>query len=67
MRSIVDAIITLSASMAVVHTAQAEKQHYMQALGGHRQPIRSGDEITADQVQSEEDALTKRIEQVTRG
>ena len=64
MRLIFAGIIMLSASMAVVHTAQAEKRGYMQAVIGHRQPIQaSRDQTGADQVHSEEDVLTRRIEQ----
>jgi hypothetical protein len=90
MRSIFAGIIMLSASMAVVHTAQAQKHGYghIRASSGHRhlthgdpQPSRADlkqiekdrrevdppagpdDTIGGDQVHSEEDALTKRIEQ----
>jgi hypothetical protein len=90
MRSIFAGIIMLSASMAVVHTAQAQKHGcgHMQASIGHLQPTQDDvqqsrddlkkiekdnqevdppagpdDKIGGDQVHSEEDALTKRIEQ----
>jgi hypothetical protein len=90
MRSIFAGIIMLSASMAVVHTAQAQKHGcgHMQASIGHLQPTQDDvqqsrddlkkiekdnqevdppagpdDMIGGDQVHSEEDALTKRIEQ----
>jgi hypothetical protein len=41
MRSIFAGIIMLSASMAAVHPAQAEKHGYMQSVIGHRQPIQA--------------------------
>jgi hypothetical protein len=96
MRSIFAAIIMLSASTPVVHTAQAQRHAQtqpsygdMQAPVGHRQPTRddvTGDNqvdkesvakdnelldlptnqdkvIGAEQVESEENALAKRIEQ----
>jgi hypothetical protein len=65
MRRIFVGIITRSASMAVVHAAQAEKHSYMQAVIGHRQPIQASRDKTigADQVHSEEDALTRGIGQ----
>jgi len=98
MRSIYAAIIMLSASTAVVHTAEAQTQPriqpdygYMQAPLGHRQPTEddvtganqaqldkesvekdnelldlptAGDKVVgADQVESEENALAKTIEQ----
>jgi hypothetical protein len=65
MRSIFAGIIMLSASVAVVQPAQAEKHGYMQAVIGHRQPIQASRDKTigADQVHSEEDVLTRRIEQ----
>jgi hypothetical protein len=61
MRSIFAGIIMLSASMAVVHPAQAEKHGYMQAAIGHRQPIQASQDksIDASQHYSEEDVLTK--------
>jgi hypothetical protein len=64
MRSIFAGIIMLSASTAVVHSAQAEKHGYMQAVAGHRQSIqaRRDETIGADQDHSEQDVLTKRIE-----
>ena len=65
MRSIFAGIIMLSASMAVVHTAQAEKHGYVQTLIGRQQPSQPSREETIDagQVHLEEDPLTKRIEQ----
>jgi hypothetical protein len=65
MRSIFAGIIMLSASMAVVYPAQAEKRGYMQAVIGHRQPIQASQDKTigADQDHSEGDGLTRRIEQ----
>ena len=65
MRSIFAGIIVLSASMSVVHAAQAKKHTYMQAVIGHRQPIQASEDKTigADQVHSGEDDLTRRIEQ----
>jgi hypothetical protein len=90
MRSIFAGIFMLSASMAVVHTAQVQKHGYghMRASIGHRHPTQDDvqpsradlkqiekdnrevdppagpdDTIGGDQVHSEEDALTKRIEQ----
>ena len=65
MRSIFAGIIMLSASMAVVYPAQAEKRGYMQAVIGHRQPIHASPDKTigADQVHSGEGDLTRRIEQ----
>ena len=64
MRSIFAGIIMLSASMAVVDAAQAEKHGYIQVVIDHRQPIQtSRDEtIGAAQDHSEQDALTQRIE-----
>ena len=64
MRSIFAGIIMLSASMAVVDAAQAEKHGYMQAVISHQQSIQaSRDEtIGADRQHSEQDVLTKRIE-----
>ena len=61
MRSIFAGIVMLSASMAVVHPAQAEKHGYMQAVIGHRQASQDKS-IDASQHYSEEDVLTKRIE-----
>jgi hypothetical protein len=65
MRSIFAGIVVLSASMSVVHAAQAEKHTYMQAVIGHRQPIQASQDKTigADQVHSGKDDLTRRIEQ----
>ena len=95
MRSIFAGIIMLSASLAIVDTAQAQKHPqrlpgygYRQALIAHRQPaqddLRPAQDdlekinksyqqpdppagrdgiIGAGQVHSNEDALTKRIEQ----
>jgi hypothetical protein len=95
MRSIFVGIILLSASMAAVDAAQAQKHPqrlpgygYRQASIGHRQPTQGDLQpaqddlqkidkdnrqldpaaspdgiIGVDQVHSEEDALTKRIEQ----
>ena len=66
MRSIFAGIITLSASTAVVHAAQAEKHGYIQAVIGHRQP--SQDNIVgADQDHSEQDALTRELSGIIRG
>jgi hypothetical protein len=64
MRATFARIIVLSASMAVVHPAEAKKHGYIQAVIGHRQSIQaSGDETTgADRDHSEQDVLTKRIE-----
>jgi hypothetical protein len=39
MRSILFGVIMLSASVAVVDTAKAEKHRYVQAFINHRQPI----------------------------
>jgi hypothetical protein len=90
MRSIFAGFIMLSASMAVVHTVQAQKHGYghLRASIGHRHPTQDDlqpsradlkqierdnrevyppagpdDTIAGDRVHSEEDALTKRIEQ----
>ena len=64
MRSIFAGVIMLSASTAVVDTAQAEKHGYAQALMGHPQPLEVGrDKIGVDPVHPDEDALTRRIEQ----
>jgi hypothetical protein len=95
MRSIFAGIIMLSASMAIVDAAQAQKPRqrlpgasYRQALIAHPQPAQDDRQATlhdlekiddgyhepdpparqngiigAEQVRSEEDALTKRIEQ----
>jgi hypothetical protein len=65
MRSIFAGIIMLSAWVAVVQPAQAEKHGYTQAVIGHRQPIQASRDKTigADQGHSEEDVLTRRIEQ----
>lgn len=62
MRSIFAGIIMLSASTAVVHAAQTEKHSYMQTVIGHRQPSQDNT-VGADQGHSEQDILTKRIEQ----
>jgi hypothetical protein len=64
MRSIFAGIIMLSASMAVVHAAQAEKHGYMQPVISHQQSIQASRDETlgADQHHSEQDVLTKRIE-----
>jgi hypothetical protein len=96
MRSIFAGIIMLSASMAFVHAAQAQRHSrrppgydYTQAGIGHRQPSQedphddlqkiekdnrdlnppaSHDDIVgAGQVESRDDALTKRIEQESEG
>jgi hypothetical protein len=88
MHSIFAVIVMLSASIVVVHTAQAQNHiqsppgyGYMSAPIGHRQPtqhdvkeIEKDDEqldrpasqdniVGPDQVQSEENALAKLIEQ----
>ena len=64
MRSIIAAVIMLSASTSVAAAAQAEKHDYTQALISHRQPAQaSPDKMGADPVHVNEDALTKRIEQ----
>jgi hypothetical protein len=63
MRSIFFGVIMLLASTAVVHPAQAEKHGYAQAFISHRQPISRENLIVVDQAHSDEDALTKRIEQ----
>jgi hypothetical protein len=65
MRSIFAGIIVPSASMSVVHAAQAEKHAYMQAVISHRQPIQASPDKTigADQVHSGAEDLTRRIEQ----
>ena len=64
MRAIFAGVIMLSASTAVVDTAQAEKHGYAQALMGQRQPAEvSRDKIGVDPVHPDEDALTRRIEQ----
>ena len=65
MRSIFAAIIIVSASTAVVHTAEAQKlarsqpaYGYMQAPVGHRQPTQ--DDITgANQVQLDKKSIEK--------
>jgi hypothetical protein len=64
MRSIFAGIIMLSASMAVVHAAQAEKHGYMQPVISYQQSIQASRDETlgADQHHSEQDVLTKRIE-----
>jgi hypothetical protein len=64
MRSIIAGVIMLTASTSVSATAQPEKSNYTQALIGHRQPVQvSRDRIGVDPTHSNEDALTKRIEQ----
>lgn len=64
MRSILFAVIMLLASTAVVHSAEAEKHGYAQALISHRQSIQlSREKIGVDPAYPGEDALTKRIEQ----
>ena len=74
MRSIFVGIIMLSASMAIVHTAQAQTHTegppgygHMQARIGHREPTQDGlqpsQDIGAGQVHSEEESLSKSIEQ----
>jgi hypothetical protein len=62
MRSIFAGIIMLSASTAVAHAGQTEKHGYIQAVIGHRQPSQDN-AVGADQGRSEQDVLTKRIEQ----
>jgi hypothetical protein len=62
MRSIFAGIIMLSASTAIVDIAQAENHGYAQALMGHRQP-QARDKIGVDPAHSDEDALSRRIEQ----
>ena len=65
MRSIFAAIIIVSASTAVVHTAEAQKlarsqpaYGYMQAPVGHRQPTQ--DDVTgANQVQFDKTSIEK--------
>jgi hypothetical protein len=60
MRSIFAAIIIVSASTAVVHTAEARKPayRYMQAPAGHRQPTQ--DDVTAaNQVQFDKKIVEK--------
>jgi hypothetical protein len=65
MRSIFTGVVILSASMGHMQTAQAEKHTYVQAVIGHRQPFQPSADRTigVDQVHSEDDALTKRIQQ----
>jgi hypothetical protein len=65
MRLIFTGVVVLSTSMSHVQTVQAEKQTYVQALIGHRQPFQpSADKtIGPGQVHSAEDALSKRIEE----
>jgi hypothetical protein len=62
MRSIFAGIIMLSASTAAVHAAQTEKHGYIQAVIGHRRPSQDNT-VGADHGHSEQDVLTKRIEQ----
>jgi hypothetical protein len=64
MRSIFVGIILLSASMTVLHPAQAEKHGYIQVVIDQRQPIPATRDETIGTAQdhSEQDALTKRIE-----
>jgi hypothetical protein len=63
MRSIFAAIIIVSASTAVVHTAEARKlarsqPAYMQAPVGHRQPTQ--DDVTGtNQVQFDKESIEK--------
>ena len=69
MRSIFFGIFILSASMADVHTAQAEKHGgYIQVVIDHRQPIQTSRDENIDSAQdhSEQDALIKRIERDNR-
>ena len=64
MRSIIAGVIMLSASTSVAATAQADKHNYAQALISHRESVQANrDNIGVDPVHSNEDALTKRIEQ----
>jgi hypothetical protein len=65
MRSIFFGVIVVLASIAGIHTAQAEKHRYAQAFFSHRQSIQiSQDKLDGvDQGHPDEDALTKRIEQ----
>jgi hypothetical protein len=65
MRSILFGVIMLSASVAVVDTAKAEKHRYVQAFINHRQPIpvSQGKLNGVDGSHPNEDALTRRIEQ----
>jgi hypothetical protein len=62
MRPIFAGIIMLSVSTTVVQAAQTEKHGYIQAVIGHRQPSQDNT-VGADQGHSEQDVLTKRIEQ----
>jgi hypothetical protein len=63
MRSIVAAIMILSASTSVAGAARAEKHSYAQALISRGEPVQANrDKIGVDPVRSNEDALTKRIE-----
>jgi hypothetical protein len=64
MRSTFFGIIILSASMADVHPAQAEKHGDIQIVIDHRQPIPTSrdEDIRAAQDHSEQDVLTQRIE-----
>jgi hypothetical protein len=64
MRFIIVGVVVLSASMSVAATAQAEKHNYAQALINHRETVQANrGNSGVDPVHSNEDALTRRIEQ----
>jgi hypothetical protein len=65
MRSMFAAIIVMSASMAIINNAQAERRGYTQALIVPQRPAEESRDkaIGAGQVHIEEDALTTRIKQ----
>jgi hypothetical protein len=64
MRSIIAGAIILSASTTVALATQSAKSNYAQTLTSHRQTVQaSADKSGVDPVRSDEDALTKRIEQ----
>jgi hypothetical protein len=67
MRRILFTFILLLGWTAVVGAAQAEKHGYAQALNSHRQPTQASQDKpnSVDQGHSDEDALTRRIEQDT--
>jgi hypothetical protein len=65
MRPIFFGVIVVLVSIVGIHTAQAEKHRYAQALVIHRQPIPvSQDKLDGvDQGHPDDDVLTKRLEQ----
>jgi hypothetical protein len=64
MRSIIAGVIILSTSTPLALAAEPAKTNYAQTLTSHRQTVQASvDKSGVDPVRSDEDALTKRIEQ----